>query len=340
MNSKQLQYFLVTVEKGSIAAAARELDIAQPAISQQLANLEREMGSSLFERSFKGVSLTAAGKVFEKHAKKLIEDINTAKMELQQLSSNQQGKVRVGMLPSIGNVLSMSLISQVTSCYPQLKLEISTGPSYAVKEWLQTNQIDIALTYEQEIEPRFMATYPLIHEFMYLVVGVNEESPYYQTLKDRDSICFWELSQFELLTPGPKDALGRLIEKYEQDTGVALKHDKAYSGQLMTGLRQVIQGEGLMILPSSAMYHLEESKVVKSIKIVQPEMRRQVLAATNSNFAMSDAIVKMIAIIQEVTAAEQKAEHWRGKYVGKLKHSDVRPLNVASRAELTSLNEW
>ena len=332
MNSKQLQYFLVTVQKGSIAAAARELDIAQPAISQQLANLEREMGSALFERSFKGVSLTAAGKLFEKHARKLIDDINNAKMELQQLAAVQQGKVRVGMLPSIGNVLSMSLIAQVTRWYPQLKLEISTGPSYAVKEWLQSNQVDIALTYEQEVEPRFMTVYPLIEEFMYLVVGVNEASDNYTSLKTRETIHFWELSQYELLTPGTKDALGRLIDKYERETGVALKHDKAYSGQLMTGLRQVIQGEGLMILPSSAMYHLEDSKVVKSLKITQPEMKRQVIAATNSNFALTDAIVKMIAIIQEVTATEQQAGHWRGKFVGQLKHTDVRSLSSSTSA--------
>ena len=328
MNSKQLQYFLVTVQKGSIAAAARELDIAQPAISQQLANLEREMGSALFERSFKGVSLTAAGEVFEKHAKKLIEEINAAKMELHQLAVNQHGVVRVGMLPSIGNVLSMSLIAKVNECYPQLKLEISTGPSYAVKEWLKTNQVDIALTYEQELEQRFMSAYPLIEEFMYLVVGVNEDSPYYQLLQHRDTICFWELSQFELLTPGPKDALGRLIEKYEQDTGVGLKHDKAYSGQLMTGLRQVLQGEGLMILPSSAMYHLEQSNVIKSLKITQPDMKRQVLAATNSNFAMTDGIVKMLGVIQEVSSVEQAAGHWRGNLLNKVPKSVTSTMGV------------
>ncbi|HCA75892.1 MAG TPA: LysR family transcriptional regulator [Alteromonas sp.] len=337
MNSKQLQYFLVTVQKGSIAAAARELDIAQPAISQQLANLEREMGSALFERSFKGVSLTAAGEVFEKHAKKLIEDINAAKMELHQLAANQHGVVRVGMLPSIGNVLSMSLIAMVNEFHPQLKLEISTGPSYAVKEWLKTNQVDIALTYEQEVESRFMSAYPLIEEFMYLVVGVNEASAYYQLLQNRDTICFWELSQFELLTPGPKDALGRLIEKYEHDTGVALKHDKAYSGQLMTGLRQVIQGEGLMILPSSAMYHLEESKVIKSLKITQPDMKRQVLAATNSNFAMTDAIVKMLSIIQEASSTEQACGHWRGNLLNKVPKSDARSMGFASSSTVSVL---
>lgn len=326
MNSKQLQYFLVTVQKGSIASAARELDIAQPAISQQLANLEREMGCSLFERSFKGVSLTTAGDLFERHAKQLIDGMNKAKLELQQLAINQQGKVRVGMLPSIGNVLSMSLIAEVNRSYPQLKLEISTGPSYAVKEWLQTNQVDIALTYEQEVESRFMASYPLIEEFMYLVVGVNEASSYYQLLSNRASICFWELSQFELLTPGPKDALGKLINQYEQDTGVALKHDRAYSGQLMTGLRQVIQGEGLMILPSSAMYHLEESNVIKSLKITQPDMKRQVVAATNSNFAMTDAVVKMLSIIQDVTWAEQDGGHWRGNLLNKVPRVGVKPI--------------
>ncbi|WP_158769575.1 LysR family transcriptional regulator [Paraglaciecola sp. L1A13] len=319
MNSKQLQYFLVSVQKGSIAAAARDLDIAQPAISQQLANLEREMGTKLLERSFRGVTLTPAGNVFIKHARKLSEDINAAKMELQQLAASKLGKVRVGMLPSIGNVLSMPLIAEVNRWHPHLKIEISTGPSYAVKEWLQSNQVDIALTYEQEVDPGFMVTEPLIEECMYLVVGVSDSAENYQQLRERDSVNFWELSQFELLTPGLKDALGRLIDKYERQTGVALKHDKAYSGQLMTGLRQVIQGEGLMILPSSAMYHLEESNVIKTIKIVQPEMKRLVIAATNNSLAMSDATMRMLDIIKRVTTLEQSLQHWRGELI----HSPV-----------------
>ncbi len=313
MNSKQLHYFLVTAQNGSIASAARELDIAQPAISQQLANLEREMGAELLARSFKGVSLTVAGEVFARHAKKLIDDINLAKAELSQLSTITKGKIRLGMLPSIGNVLSMSLIAEVNRWHPQLDLEISTGPSYSVKEWLRTNRIDIALTYEQEIDSKYMKTYPLIEEFMYLVVGVNDSSANYQELKNRDSISFWELSQYELLTPGVKDALGRLIDKYEKESGVALKHNKAYSGQLMTGLRQVMQGEGMMILPSSAIFHLEEKSLLKSLKIINPDMTRQALIATNNGIALSDKCLWVIDVIKRVTAVEQKLMHWRGQ---------------------------
>lgn len=79
------------------------------------------------------------GEVFEKYVKKLIEDINVVKMELYQLVVNQYGVVCVGMLLFIGNVLLMFLIVMVNEFYFQLKLEISIGLFYVVKEWLKIN---------------------------------------------------------------------------------------------------------------------------------------------------------------------------------------------------------
>ena len=61
MNLKQLRYFIVTADYGSIASAARALDAAQPAVSHQLANLEHELKSTLFIRNYRGVTLTASG---------------------------------------------------------------------------------------------------------------------------------------------------------------------------------------------------------------------------------------------------------------------------------------
>ncbi|MGK0501524.1 LysR family transcriptional regulator [uncultured Alteromonas sp.] len=312
MNSKQLQYFLTTVLKGSIAGAARELDIAQPAISQQLASLEREMGAQLLSRTFSGVTLTPAGDLFLTHATRLMDDINNAKSELRELVGKTAGTVKVGMLPSIGNVLSMPLIAEVKQNHPKLKLEISTGPSYSVKGWLEGRQVDIALTYEQDVDPRFMTVSPLIRENLHLVMANQATSSEYSHLAGRESIPFWALSQFPLLSPGNKDALGKLIEHYEKATGVNLQHNLAYSGQLMTGLRQVMQGEGVMILPTSAIFHLEESGLVSTLKIVEPEMQRLVLAATNKTSPLNEAVLKMLKVIKQVVASEQALQHWRG----------------------------
>ena len=84
----------------------------------------------------------------------------------------------------------------------------------------------------------------------------------------------------------------------------------------MTGLRQVMQGECAMILPSSAIFHLEEKSLLKSMQIINPDMTRQALITTNSSITQSDASLWVIDMIKRVTAAEQKFKHWRGKLKG------------------------
>lgn len=312
MHSKQLHYFITTVKRGSIAAAARALDIAQPAISQQLASLEREVKAKLLERSFSGVSLTPAGEVFYKHAEKIIGEIDNVKSALEAFQKGQQKVIKIGMLPSIGNVLSLPLLTEITKNYKNLKVEISTGPSYTINDWLESKQVDIALTYQQAIEPKFMSVTPLIQEELHLVLTGSSAYPEYAKLKDKSMIKFWEISELPLLSPGNKDALGQLIADYEKSTGVSLKHELAYSGQLMTGLRQVMQGEGVMILPTSAIFHLKESGLVSTLKITQPEMHRTVLAATNKQRKSTHEYGQIIDVIRKVVAQENALNHWCG----------------------------
>jgi len=312
VHSKQLHYFITTVRKGSIASAARALDIAQPAVSQQLANLEREMKATLFERSFAGVSLTPAGEVFYEHAEKLMEQIEHAKSALRELQTNQHSIIKIGMLPSIGNVLSLPLITEVNNQSTKFKVEISTGPSYTINDWLESQHVDIALTYQQALDSKFMSVTPLIQEEMHLVFTASHTYKRYAALRNKHSIHFWELSELPLLSPGNKDALGQLIANYERATGVSLQHDLAYSGQLMTGLRQVMQGEGVMILPTSAIFHLKELGLVSTLKITQPEMHRTVFAATNKRVRCTPLVNHVIDIIRKVVAQENALQHWCG----------------------------
>ena len=312
MHSKQLRYFITTVQKGSIAGAARALDIAQPAISQQLASLEREVKTTLLERSFAGVNLTPAGEVFYSHAEKILSEIENVKAVMEGFTVGQGKKIKIGMLPSIGNVLSLPLLTEITKHHKDLKVEISTGPSYTINDWLSSKQIDVALTYQQAIDLKFMSVTPLIQEELHLVFTASDAHSEYAHLRGKSMIKFWEISELPLLSPGNKDALGQLITDYEKATGVSLKHDLAYSGQLMTGLRQVMQGEGVMILPTSAIFHLKESGLVSTLKIVQPEMHRTVLAATNKRAKSGKDLLKVVDIIRKVVAIENALNHWSG----------------------------
>ncbi|BFT31401.1 LysR substrate-binding domain-containing protein [Alteromonas sp. D210916BOD_24] len=312
MHTKQLHYFITTVRKGSIAAAARTLDIAQPAVSQQLASLEREMNSTLLNRSFAGVSLTPAGEIFFEHAQKIMWQIEQTKAALRELGKKQQRQIKVGMLPSIGNVLSLPLLNEVTRSSAPLKIEISTVASYTINDWLSSQQIDIALTYQQPLDDRFMVMTPLIQEEMHLVFSASSDLEPYTSLRDKPFITFLELSELPLLSPGENDALGQLILQYERMTGVSLQHDLAYSGQLMTGLRQVMQGEGVMILPTSAIFHLKASGLVSTLKITQPEMLRSVYAVTSKRMSQDLSVIQVMNIVRKVVAQENALQHWCG----------------------------
>lgn len=309
MNSKQLYYFITTVNKGSIAAAARELDIAQPGVSQQLANLEREVGVTLLQRSHQGIKLTPAGDVFWPHALALVQNINRAKEAVQEHVTLQPKIVKIGLLPSIGNVVSLPLLELASEKHPQIEVVLSTGPSYSVKGWIENGQVDIGLTYEQGVNSRTMRLQPLLTEQLYLVSSPQNQALFNQ---DSDTIPFWQLSQFELLSPSKKDALGQLILQYEKLTGVELKHSKSYSGQLMTGLRQVMKNEGIMILPSSAVFHLTLQNLVRVHKITMPDMTRTVFAAYSNSRTLSSVELAILRLIQQVVRQENESGHWQG----------------------------
>jgi LysR family nitrogen assimilation transcriptional regulator len=313
VHSKQLEYFVTAAKKGSIASAARALNIAQPAVSQQLASLEREIKATLFNRSFAGITLTAAGEIFLTHAVALLEQIAIAKNAVSEDSHSGEKTIKIGVIPSIGNVVSLPLLTEMGKSSNKLKVEISTGPSYTIKDWLESKHIDIALTYREAVDEKSTHATPLIQEEMHVVFSASTEKQEFEFLKHRTEVSFCELREVPLLSPGTKDALGQLIAYYEQKTGVMLNHDHAYSGQLMTGLRQVINGEGVMILPTSAIFHLKESGLVASVKIIEPDMHRTVFAFTDKSTVNQRHVQTALGTIKKVVSAEHERQHWCGK---------------------------
>ena len=122
MNTKQLQYFVVTAEKGSITGAAKQLQVAQPAISLQLVNLEHELKVKLLNRDFRGVTLTDEGNQFKKHALTILSQIELAKAELNNNHKECSGSVVVGISQSVCNVLSVDLLNKLGRLYENIKL--------------------------------------------------------------------------------------------------------------------------------------------------------------------------------------------------------------------------
>ncbi|MFT4810794.1 MAG: LysR family nitrogen assimilation transcriptional regulator [Paraglaciecola sp.] len=312
MNSKQLMYFIKTAEKGSITSAAKALDIAQPAISQQISSLEHELSVQLFERDFRGVRLTASGEKFYLRAKSIVHQMGIAKSEIIDTQSNPSGRVSIGMAQAACNILAIPLTQAIQQNYPNIELTLNYGTTDFLNQWLSNGQIDLAITYDNTLVDKSFCSTPLIKENIYLVIGTEKKSNLYRQLMKLDSIEFKQLADFEIILPHQNDPLVQMLNRYETQTGVRIWRKQNF-GLLMTNLRYVADGLGLMVLPSSAIFHLEKTKQLKAISITNPALTRDVLLLNNAKKTSSVAMQVVSNNVIALTKDAHSLGHWRGE---------------------------
>ena len=113
MDIKQLRAFITISETNNITKAAAMLNIVQPAVSRQIHLLEEELGVVLFDRGRHGMTLTQEGKILEGYARRVIKELEAAKMELTATDGAIKGTVNIGILASLSELLSVSLMKVI-----------------------------------------------------------------------------------------------------------------------------------------------------------------------------------------------------------------------------------
>jgi LysR family nitrogen assimilation transcriptional regulator len=314
MNSKQLLYFLTTIEQGSITAAARELDVAQPAISLQIANLEHELKTKIFERDFRGVTLTAAGKLFEHHANIILSQIFSAKAEIMQGQVDFKGKVVVGISQAACNVLSAALVTELEHRHPGINLSFKIGPVHVVDNWLLEKEVDLAICHGSKVNKIHKNGVLLLKEAISLYISAQPKNPTFSELAMYGSIPFEELQNYEIFMSYEQDTLTQLLNRQANKLGINLKTKKSF-GQLMTTLHYVTQGLGLIIAPSSATFHLEISQQLRKIDIIQPNIWRDVYLHMAEKNNQSPAVLAVFELIRETTATVHENNTWQGELI-------------------------
>lgn len=145
MELRQLKYFLVIAEEGSISAAARRLHVSQPPLSRQMSLLESECGLVLFHRGSRKIELTEAGKVLQRYALQMIDVEALIEDEMRDLQKGRRGVVRLGMISSAAGNAVFQMIAQVREKMPDLRLRICEGNSYEVLDMLDKEKVELAI---------------------------------------------------------------------------------------------------------------------------------------------------------------------------------------------------
>lgn len=143
----QLHYFISLVKNNSFTKVAEECHISQPAISQQIKELEATLNVSLIERKGRGFVVTPAGMYFCQQARLLLKKMDQAIQETQKIAGQETQiyHLRVGYLKSIGSKELLKAVADFSTKFPQVKIEITSGGHEKIFKMLANNQLDIVL---------------------------------------------------------------------------------------------------------------------------------------------------------------------------------------------------
>ncbi|GAA5036375.1 LysR family transcriptional regulator [Streptomyces siamensis] len=172
----RLAALVAVAEAGSITRAAERLGYTPPALSQQLAKLEREAGATLLVRSHRGTRLTGAGELLVARARRVLDEMERARHELAHLAGLSGGTLRLGTFQTAGIHLLPPVLSAFRRTYPDVELAVADYEPPAGVAAVAAGEVDLALTHTYEpaapvAVPSSVSLEPVLVEELVLVTA-------------------------------------------------------------------------------------------------------------------------------------------------------------------------
>lgn len=238
-----LEYFLRTMEFGSINRAAADLNISQPAMSRHIALLEREMGGKLFTRTRNGVTLTSAGQLLADRARPLLRHYVMVK---EQVGEKVAGQLAIAVPQVLQNVVTSPFAVSLARQHPNVALRVYDGVSNVLRDYLSAGVVDLCIMPFEHSPNSHYTRRSLLREPL-VVIG-NPSS----RLDAAGPLPLTALNGVKLIMPGRANALRQQVEhaltRKDMQFRLAVEADT-----LELCLEFARQGIGLTITPASAL---------------------------------------------------------------------------------------
>ena len=241
---QQLAYFVALAEVRSFTGAADLLRVAQPTLSRQLKVLEDELGAPLVHRTRGAVTLTPAGDAVLPLARRMLADMEAARVAVAELVGLQRGRVRVGATPSLCIGVLADVVRVFHDRYPAIHLELAENGSQLLVRSLLRNEIDIALVIvpAEGLDPGLNLT-PVLRERLSVASPASEKAP-----SSRGAMTVKELARRPLVVPRRGYDLREVTLQAYADAGVTPRF-AVEGGEMDAVLRLVEAGTGVAVVP-------------------------------------------------------------------------------------------
>jgi LysR family nitrogen assimilation transcriptional regulator len=266
-------FFIRAAEAGAISRAAEQLRVAQPALSRYIRDLEQEVGVLLFERNGRGVSLTQDGQRLYRFAKSVFDKLEAAELEVANPSGPPLTTVKLGIVPSMTEVLAVPLAEAVRQQMPRVGLHVSEGQNSSLLRWLDQGVIDIAVSF-YEFRPPHILVETMSEQELFLLGAESR-------LAGISEITFDESTRLPLILPPSPHPIRLRFNSNAIETGhdvnVVLETEAASIAGSMAAAEL-----GFAPVPKAACRGLAERRL-KAVRIVEPVLTQTLVTMTSLN---------------------------------------------------------
>ena len=243
MELSQLRYVMAVAETGNFTRAAARSNIAQPSLSQQIINLEKELGHKLFHRLGRKAVLTEPGKVFLERARRILFEVEDATKELAD-SPTFERRITVGAIPTLAPYLLPSLITRCRERFPNLQVDIREDFKISLIRGILEGELDLVLAAlpieEASIQMEVLWKEPL-------VLAVAKDNP----LASKAKVTAADLASETFILLGSSSSLTAQVRRFFGDQQFELKIGSRCA-QVATVKALVAIGSGISVLPAGA----------------------------------------------------------------------------------------
>ena len=299
MELRQLKYFIKVAETLSFSEAARGLYVTQSTLSQQVKQMEEELGTQLFLRSSHCVALTEAGQELLPYARKTIYEAEMCVTRIADLNRLQAGALNIGVTYSFSPILTETLITFM-KLYPRIKLNILYKPMSELMDFLRQREVDFVLAFKPTHPLDGIESHILFQNYLSAIVRPTH------SLASKEKITLEDLERYDLALPSrglqARNAFEHVSASYQRTFRVRVELNE------VNILLKLIRQTELVTVLSEATIHNETGVRAIPLDIADNEMAGCVHILKNSY--RKHSMQEFLRLLGESLAVRERQNAW------------------------------
>lgn len=286
MELSSLEAFVAVAKQGSFSAAAKKLNLTQPAVSKRVASLEQQLATPLFNRVAKSISLTAAGERLMPKAQALLQQAQDMQRYALTLKQAVTGRLSMVMSDYIAGYRMVQVLQAFAQRFPQVKLDICFASATEAQQLLENQQVELALFSLPPSHNQSIETKTIWHDSLVYVVANNHP------LANQDQPSLEQLSKFDCALPAANYEIYRMVKHTFTEQGLTVS--VANQNDNLESIKALVKA-GLVwsVLPES----MFDNSLVKLP--IRNSLSREVVVGFSDQKKLSNAAQQMLITLEE-----------------------------------------